>query len=1470
MSVRYLLPLLTCCAALGAVEITDLRHDGGWIVEPGGPVGPVAITVRGEAGAALRARLELRTIGNDLVWSDERQIRLGGDGEASLRFEPDAAGRPAGDHGLRALVLPEGGGDALAARERALMLAGADDLVLIFDREPVARGLRFERTNVEPDRLSVRGADAWTWKMGYGSQQGGEGWWRSMLMTVTDERFRDGKRPIADVEVVYWHESDAPVNLKADTADGSREIATGWGRNPTWQVLRAKLPDARFATPGKTSEPKQLAAEGCDLRYNACTADGHIRSVRIHAPDASAPADWSRFLVAADFTSAAGWGVAPGGEDQVGISIANRATAAWNGTLRLELCNAEGRVQQTIDRKLRIEGGATAAETFTITPGDEIGERLLRYRLLRASQQDAGWGRSLMVADERCAWILFEREPIAHGMDFVRKQCKPVTITTAGVQRTMWEPGYGSAEQGWWRSLRMNLTDEAFTTGAAPVVDVQLRIRQPAEAPTALSVDSRSGGDVVATGWGGRGERYTQDPPTRLLRAQVDDALFARTARPEHQPNEADGCDIRYSTCNAGEIRSVLVRRYALTGDEVEWTRLLRHTGMDLGRTNYVFEPGEPLTAKVGLANRARIPYQTTASVTFSTAYDELVWKRELPVSIPAEREDALAIAIDTSDLAYGVYVLRTTLGAHVSTETLIGISDTSPVPKADEGDFYYGSGLGANWTASHSLDWADFMGLDMIRNCARGGNQLNRDDLNAAIAELKRRGLRGHLMMDPSAHADPTERAKQTAERCAFLTWAATEHGDFLHWYELGNEPDLPFFYANTIDAYIDGYVPMYDAIKAVDPSAVVMNGGLCFHGKDGWRRAHELVAKMPENKIDAWAYHGHGPGAQAERNAWERQAKALREAGKQPKMFIETESGLSANDPASWRRQAQTVVQKVVYVQSKGAPTIFYFQVHMGGGDWGYTMVERQHEPRPSVLAHRTMARLLKGLRHADELDLAATQSEAHLFAADDGRRGLVLWSDRGELTRSIAIGPGCRDLRLTDLYGNAEPLSEVTPGLVQVSFGADPVFVTWSAGDRGFAVSVPPPPLAVPDRLKVVPGRRAELPLVLRNPTDAALTTQLRVAPMGEAPVTLAGDAPAVAIPAAGQAAATVVLQVAAVTPSAWPRAWSVFIDPPQGVDLAGFDAIPSSVSKDGRSATPRIGLPEGGDLDLGKLAGGHAEKRQALCFAWLEADAAREIEIGAAADWWMEWYLNGERIYSTMDRGNQAPYSVLEHRFKGMLKRGRNLLAVRVLSGSGGWRLVSGGPDEIAAALRERSGQSDGVEVELLVGDRMLAREPIPVEILRAVDRIEGELRPSELAPEGELGHLRNLFDAVPDGSKHYQGDADLSGRVWLRHRGEQLLVAVQVRDDIAKSGDRALLRLATGVRLGEARDIAMTAQRDDAGRMTVYTASIPAAEIGKDRFALQIVVEDDDWGEPKQHMRWGAGDDPEGWYQAWLR
>lgn len=108
----------------------------------------------------------------------------------------------------------------------------------------------------------------------------------------------------------------------------------------------------------------------------------------------------------------------------------------------------------------------------------------------------------------------------------------------------------------------------------------------------------------------------------------------------------------------------------------------------------------------------------------------------------------------------------------------------------------------------------------------------------------------------------DPEKRAAQLATKTRFLGDFARDYAGRITYYELGNEPDLAFFYPGPVEEYVDSFKQMRAAIKEADPNAVVMVGDLSFHGEEGDRRARRIIELMGTDGVDAWAYHGHGVG--------------------------------------------------------------------------------------------------------------------------------------------------------------------------------------------------------------------------------------------------------------------------------------------------------------------------------------------------------------------------------------------------------------------------------------------------------------------------------------------------------------------------------------------------------------------------------------------------------------------------------
>ena len=101
-----------------------------------------------------------------------------------------------------------------------------------------------------------------------------------------------------------------------------------------------------------------------------------------------------------------------------------------------------------------------------------------------------------------------------------------------------------------------------------------------------------------------------------------------------------------------------------------------------------------------------------------------------------------------------------------------------------------------------------------------------------------------------------------------------------------------------------------------------------------------------------------------------------------------------------------------------------------------------------------------------------------------------------------------------------------------------------------------------------------------------------------------------------------------------------------------------------------------------LDFAKLFG-TGEQKCGWAFAELNAEYDCDYTIGAAADWWMLFYLNGKPVIDTMGHGNvEYPYDITNHVKTVRLQKGKNILAVKVVTGNLSSILMVGGPLELS--------------------------------------------------------------------------------------------------------------------------------------------------------------------------------------------
>ncbi len=144
--------------------------------------------------------------------------------------------------------------------------------------------------------------------------------------------------------------------------------------------------------------------------------------------------------------------------------------------------------------------------------------------------------------------------------------------------------------------------------------------------------------------------------------------------------------------------------------------------------------------------------------------------------------------------------------------------------------------------------------------------------------------------------------------------------------------------------------------------------------------------------------------------------------------------------------------------------------------------------------------------------------------------------------------------------------------------------------------------------------------------------------------------------------------------------FPERWTLFgpVDEEYMPPLQGLTDVPETL--DGQEG--RLFRLTNHTLDFAKVFG-PGEKKVGWAFAVLDSPIDCGYSIGAAADWWMEFYVNGEKVLDTMSLGNvEYPFNIWNHVANVRLRKGKNLLAVKVKTGSTSSVLMMGGPLELA--------------------------------------------------------------------------------------------------------------------------------------------------------------------------------------------
>lgn len=531
---------------------------------------------------------------------------------------------------------------------------------------------------------------------------------------------------------------------------------------------------------------------------------------------------------------------------------------------------------------------------------------------------------------------------------------------------------------------------------------------------------------------------------------------------------------------------------------------------LDTGHPMHIIDPANPSPAFLVLRNDASTPQQIELQLN---ARSMLGRKYEVaqPLTIPAgdNVRQYLPIPQDKQDFWWLYYTLSDAANnTQVSGREMLGIM----VPVGNNPQWHpedrFLFGMCAHTSRSDDAGMqaeayaAGLIGVDIIRNGltwerlqpAEGTWQWDKMDRIVELFKAQNIEVQYLFAYTPrwasTGNQDATDwvewnRAAPRPDAWSdYIKGVVSRYRDDIRFYELWNEPDLPF-YRDTPEKYVAMCRAAYPIIKSIDPNMTVLSGG--WSGANRNPKFEEEVLPQVSGSFDVLALHLHsnfGRFQQSIDGRW----NDLRQRYAPGKPLYLNETGLpSPGDTVEGdTRQAVELVRKITFTMSRGAVAYNWYDLR-NDGDYAeyhehrYGLVTRNFRAKPAYLAYNNLVRRLRGFKFVQQID--ADNDQWLLLFQKDRTYAIVGWAQQPYAVGQMVVGSDAAEVHRFDLLGNAETPVRLSDGSVVLSLNQEPAYWEFREASQ--------PPLWRDQLLQIasvpafVPGKDNELAFEFTNP-------------------------------------------------------------------------------------------------------------------------------------------------------------------------------------------------------------------------------------------------------------------------------------------------------------------------------------------------------------------------------------------------